>query len=153
MPVKRPALESSFVPTVVKGVNDDEMGSIVRFGLSRFPVVRGIHFQPISYFGRFPEPPCDEMRLTLPRIMRELVGQTDGMVNLSHFRPSRCEHEQCSFRAVYLVESPDKIIPLASEPCCCSGRSSDEGFQSSVDSIRRRWGADVTQKTKGELFM
>ena len=135
------------VPTLVKGVNDDEMGSIVRFGLSRFPVVRGIHFQPISYFGRFPEPPCDGKRLTLPRIMRELVGQTDEIINLSHFRPSRCEHEQCSFRAVYLVESPDKIIPLASEPCCCSDRSPDEGFQSSVDSIRRRWGADVTQKT------
>ena len=134
------------VPTIVKGVNDDEMGDIVRFGLSRFPAVRGVHFQPISYFGRFPEPPCDEMRLTLPRIMRELVAQTDGMASLSHFRPSRCEHERCSFRAVYLVESPDKIIPLTSEPCCCNGRSSDEGFQSSVESIRRRWGADISPK-------
>ena len=86
-----------------------EISSVL--GFHAFPPWRGIHFQPISYFGRFPEPPCDEMRLTLPRIMRELVAQTDGMASLSHFRPSRCEHERCSFRAVYLVESPDKIIP------------------------------------------
>lgn len=135
------------VPTLTKGINDNEMGDIVRFGLSCFPAVRGVHFQPMSYFGRFPEPPSDDKRLTLPRIMRDLVAQTDGMIDLSHFRPSRCEHERCSFRAVYLVESPDKIIPLTSEPCCCNGRSLDEGFKSSVGSIRRRWGADIAPKT------
>ncbi|HOM31529.1 MAG TPA: radical SAM protein, partial [Acetomicrobium flavidum] len=128
-------------------VNDDEMGDIVHFGLSRFPVVRGVHFQPISYFGRFPEPPRNDKRLTLPRIMRDLAEQADEMIDLSHFRPSRCEHERCSFRAIYLVDSPDKIIPLTSVPCCCNGRSSDEGFQSSVESIGRRWGADISPKT------
>jgi len=144
---KEAGLGVVLVPTLIKGVNDDEMGDIVHFGLSHFPAVRGVHFQPISYIGRFPEPPRNDKRLTLPRIMRDLAEQADEMIDLSHFRPSRCEHERCSFRAVYLVESPDKIIPLTSEPCCCNDRSLDEGFKSSVESIRRRWGANVAPKT------
>lgn len=131
------------VPTLVRGVNDDEIGDIVRFGLSRFPVVRGVHFQPISYFGRYPKPPKDEKRLTLPEIMREIVTQTEGIISLSHFKPSQCEHERCSFRAVYLVEGLDRIFPVGNESCC-GCRCSEEGFMSSIESIRRRWGADIS---------
>ena len=43
------------VPTLVRGVNTDSIGAIVRQALQLAPTVRGIHFQPISYFGRFPE--------------------------------------------------------------------------------------------------
>lgn len=54
------------VPTVAPGVNDGALGDILRFGLERMPAVRGVHIQPISYFGRcaLPEP---ERRLTIPR--------------------------------------------------------------------------------------
>lgn len=131
------------VPTLAGGVNDGEMGDIVRFGLEWFPVVRGVHFQPMSYFGRYPEPPEDRKRLTLPRLMRNLEEQTRGMIQVSHFKPSRCEHERCSFRAVYLVEDKDRIIPIANESCRCD-RTPDEGFRSSIESVRRRWGADIT---------
>ena len=133
------------VPTLAGGINDDDMGDIVRFGLKGFPTVRGVHFQPMSYFGRYPEPPRDEKRLTLPKLMRNLEEQTGGMIKVSHFRPSRCEHEMCSFRAIYLVEGPERIIPASSEPCSCD-RSPDGGFLSSVESISRRWGADITRE-------
>ncbi|MEN6328306.1 MAG: radical SAM protein, partial [Syntrophomonas sp.] len=52
------------VPTIVPGVNDDNIGEIIRFGLSKVPDVRGIHFQPVSYFGRYPAPPLDNQRIT-----------------------------------------------------------------------------------------
>ena len=53
------------VPTVAPGVNDGALGDILRFGLEHMPAVRGVHIQPISYFGRcaLPEP---ERRLTIP---------------------------------------------------------------------------------------
>ncbi|MDR3042830.1 MAG: radical SAM protein [Desulfovibrio sp.] len=41
------------VCTVARGVNDHCLGDIVRFGLARVPVVRGAHFQPVSFFGRY----------------------------------------------------------------------------------------------------
>ncbi len=41
------------VPTLVPGVNTEEIGAIIRFALEKVPLVRGVHFQPISYFGRF----------------------------------------------------------------------------------------------------
>ena len=44
------------VPTLVPGVNTDAIGEIIRFALPRVPGVRGVHFQPISYFGRYPCP-------------------------------------------------------------------------------------------------
>ncbi len=56
------------VPTVVKGVNERHLWDIVQFGLKRQPHVRGVHFQPISYFGRYPEEFTPE-HVTLPEIM------------------------------------------------------------------------------------
>ena len=53
------------VPTLVPGINVSEIGEMLRFALSRAPQVRGVHFQPVSYFGRceLKEP---ETRLTIP---------------------------------------------------------------------------------------
>ena len=38
----------------------------MRQALRLAPAVRGIHFQPVSYFGRFPEQKVDKDRFTLP---------------------------------------------------------------------------------------
>ena len=60
------------VPTLVPGINTDHIGEIVKYALKGLPVIRGIHFQPISYFGRYPSPPKDEDRFTLPEVIRAL---------------------------------------------------------------------------------
>ena len=36
------------VPTLVKGVNDDQVGDIIRFAAKNCDVVRGVNFQPVS---------------------------------------------------------------------------------------------------------
>src|ERR1043166_3495964 len=41
----------TLVPTLQGGVNDDQLGPIVQFGLSR-PWITGISFQPATYSGR-----------------------------------------------------------------------------------------------------
>ncbi|VBB08795.1 radical sam, partial [Lucifera butyrica] len=45
------------VPTLVPGVNTENIGGMIQFAVERMPAVRGIHFQPVSYFGRYPEAP------------------------------------------------------------------------------------------------
>jgi uncharacterized radical SAM superfamily Fe-S cluster-containing enzyme len=57
------------VPTLVRGVNTGSVGGIVRQALQLTPTVRGIHFQPVSYFGRFPEQIGDKGHFTLPELM------------------------------------------------------------------------------------
>ena len=39
-------------PTLVPGVNVDQIGAIVDFAIAETPAVRAVHFQPVSYFGR-----------------------------------------------------------------------------------------------------
>ena len=50
------------VPTVIPGVNDHNLGDILKQALEWSPVVRAVHFQPVSYFGRYPAPPKDADR-------------------------------------------------------------------------------------------
>ncbi|NTV65749.1 MAG: radical SAM protein, partial [Oscillochloris sp.] len=43
------------VPTLLPGVNVANLGAIIDFALGQMPTVRGVHVQPISYFGRYPQ--------------------------------------------------------------------------------------------------
>ncbi len=91
------------VPTIKPGVNDHEIGEIVRFALKYHPVVRGVHYQPVSYFGRFPETPRDSDRITIPEVLSALHSQTDGLVDKAAFKPSGGPNRFCSFNGVFVV--------------------------------------------------
>ena len=133
------------VPTVVPGVNDRQLGDIVRYALQAGPHVRGVHFQPISYFGRHPAPggPPDEKRMTLPDIMRGLEEQTNGMVNTEQFAPPGCEHALCSFHGNYLRLADGSLKPLSSrQSCCCAPpHEAKEGAKKSISYTARQWSA------------
>lgn len=102
----------TLVPTVVKGVNDDNLGEIVAFARSLVPGVRGVHFQPVSYFGRYPNAPGEEERYTLDRLMADISDQAG--IPIESFMPSRCDHPLCGFHANYLVEPAGGLRPLTS---------------------------------------
>lgn len=108
------------VPTVAPGVNDGALGEIVRFALSRAPHVRGVHIQPISYFGRCGLP-APERRLTIPGILRRLEAQTEGLLKATDFGGGGAESPYCSFHASYL-RKPDgslRALPRRRSQCCC----------------------------------
>jgi len=113
------------VPTLVPGVNVDEIGAIVDFALARVPAVRAVHFQPISYFGRYPTAPSDADRITLPEIMAHLETQTSGRVHAADFSPGSAENAYCSFTGRFFVGSDGRLRP-ATEPAnsgCCSSKA------------------------------
>ncbi len=102
----------TLVPTVVRGVNDGDLGEIVRLAASLSPGVRGVHFQPVSFFGRYPRTPGEEDRYTLDRLMADLSDQTG--IPPESFMPSRCDHPLCGFHADFLLEPDGALRPLSS---------------------------------------
>lgn len=126
------------VPTVAPGVNDQALGDILRFALDRAPHVRGVHFQPISYFGRCglerPEKP-----LTIPAVLRRIEEQTGGLMLASHFGGGGAESPYCSFHASYLRKADGslKALPRRRSQCCCVKSSEARDF------VSRQWSGKV----------
>ena len=102
----------TLVPTVVKGVNEDDLGNIVALAASLAPGVRGIHFQPVSYFGRYPGQPLAGDRYTLDALMADISDQTG--IPVDSFMPSRCDHPLCGFHASFLITPQGGLRPLSS---------------------------------------
>jgi hypothetical protein len=122
-------------------VNTESIGAIVRQALQLAPIVRGIHFQPVSYFGRFPEKKGEEGRFTLPELMRCLEEQTGGLVKVIDFSPPGCEHAHCSFHATYMHSAEGGLRPIgaANRDSCCSTDLDGGGVRKTVETVSRRW--------------
>lgn len=139
------------VPTIVPGVNMDNIGEIIRFGLSKVPDVRGIHFQPVSYFGRYPAPPLNNQRVTLPEVIREIDNQTGGKFKIEHFAPSGCDHARCGFHGDFVVMPNGSIKPLTAkkeEGCCCSKITDASGVEKNRNFVARRWVRESSQTNR-----
>ncbi|GEM_PF-45427 len=128
------------VPTLVRGVNTDQLWQIVRFALARQPAVRGVHFQPMCYFGRFPQSFTPD-HVTLPEIMQALEDQSEGRVKTGDFRPPGCEHALCSFSAKYLVEKDGGLTRLGGGACDCTPTPAEDGARVAIAATARRWAA------------
>jgi uncharacterized radical SAM superfamily Fe-S cluster-containing enzyme len=75
------------VVTLVKGVNDSQLGDIINFAVENFDVIRCINVQPVSLCGRLPQKERDRMRITIPDFMRLVEEQTEGKIKVSDFYP------------------------------------------------------------------
>jgi uncharacterized radical SAM superfamily Fe-S cluster-containing enzyme len=75
------------VVTLVKGVNDHQLGDIIRFAIKNFDLIRCVNVQPVSICGRIPENEREKMRITIPDFMRLVEEQTDGQIKVSDFYP------------------------------------------------------------------
>jgi uncharacterized radical SAM superfamily Fe-S cluster-containing enzyme len=68
------------VPTVIKGVNDHEVGDMIRFGFKNMDAVRAVNFQPVSLVGRVPRAELRKFRITIPDVMKRVEEQTEGAI-------------------------------------------------------------------------
>jgi hypothetical protein len=75
------------VPTLMKGVNDDQMGDMVRFAAKNLNIIRGVNAQPISFEGRVDEAERKKGRITIPDFIKLLEEQTDGEIPRESFYP------------------------------------------------------------------
>jgi uncharacterized radical SAM superfamily Fe-S cluster-containing enzyme len=147
-------LPVTLVPTIVKGVNIfescGEICKMIDFMLANLDAVKGIHFQPASFFGRFPPPEMsggdsrsviNPDRVTMFAVMNEIERQTGGRLKKSDLLPITTGHPLCCFCANFLREKDGRLTSIATEaqreggmaccdeadavlqtdaPCCCA---------------------------------
>jgi hypothetical protein len=152
LPEKRLAVEHCaagglgviLVPTLVPGINIHEIGAIIRFAVQYMPTVRGVHFQPVSYFGRYPTAPGNEARITIPEVIREIEMQTGGELKAEHFRPPGCENALCSFTGNFVLLADGELRPRTrrdAQQCCSSPESAAAGAARTRQFVSRFWSA------------
>ena len=119
------------VPTVIKGVNDDQVGEIFRFAVENIDVVSAISFQPVSFTGRIDDKELAARRYTLGDLAHGIADASGAsplrdmfplsvVVPLSQLlealtgdpkvRPS-C-HSDCAFGTYFLVSPEGKATPF-----------------------------------------
>lgn len=67
-----------FVPTIIKGVNDDQVGRIVEFACKNTDVVGGISFQPVCFSGRISQDERLSGRYTLADLAHDVSKVVPG---------------------------------------------------------------------------
>ena len=75
----------ALIPTVAKGVNDHQVGDIIRYAADNSDVIKFLVFQPVSFSGRIDRAQLKEMRITTPDVMRLAEEQTGGEVGRRDF--------------------------------------------------------------------
>ncbi len=94
------------VPTIIKGVNDHQLGDIIQFAIKNLDVVRGITIQPVSHFGRY----IQGEHLSLSGVSKRIAEQT-GFLSMYDFYPIPCPGLHCS-SITMLVASDDEVVPI-----------------------------------------
>lgn len=103
-------LYAVLVATITQGVNDDEIGDILRYGLDH-PAVLGVSYQPVTFAGRCLGEHDPLQRATLPDVLHALERQTEGLFRPDDFRPVPCPHPTCSASS-YAVVYNGTVIPI-----------------------------------------
>ena len=98
------------VPAVERGVNEHELGAIVKFGLAH-PAVYGVNFQPAFHSGRhLPHDPLQ--RLTIPDLVKGLVAQSEGVFLEDDFVPVPCCFPTCNSVTYAYIDKDGSVTPL-----------------------------------------
>lgn len=136
------------VPVIAPGVNEEEAGGILRLAMTRMPYVRGVHFQPLSYFGRCALKRA-ERPVTIPRMLRLIEKQTEGMMKYADFCGGGAESPYCSFHASYMRRRDGSLRLLGRRGGSCCTTSDD-----SRGSVAGQWSwaegdTEAAQKKSG----
>ncbi|MCZ2073704.1 MAG: radical SAM protein [Bryobacteraceae bacterium] len=73
---RKAGLKICFVPTIVKGLNDHQIGDVIRLALDNIDCVSAISFQPVAFTGRISRRELEQKRFTLPDLARAVHEQT-----------------------------------------------------------------------------
>lgn len=74
-------IRTMLVPTIVKGINDQQIGKITRYAIDNIDKIIGISWQPVVFTGRIDHHQRLAQRFTLADLAREIERQT-GLVDM-----------------------------------------------------------------------
>jgi uncharacterized radical SAM superfamily Fe-S cluster-containing enzyme len=106
------------VPTIVKGINDHQIGDIVRMALENIDCVSGISFQPVAFTGRINRRELEQKRFTLADLAHSVADQT-GITDKYHdwFPLSSV----VPFSKLLSAMKGDETVTLTCHPHCSIG--------------------------------
>lgn len=97
--------------TVVPGVNDQEVWSLVRFAAEQR--LTGINFQSVVLSGRYPqELEQSGRRFTATHFLRAIEVQSGGEMRASDLMPMSCPDPRCGLLAYIVVDRDGRFLPL-----------------------------------------
>ena len=105
------------VPTLVKGVNDNQVGEIIKFAFDNNDIIYGVNFQPVSFSGRTPADQVEEQRITIPDFIEIIEKETDGQVPTSAFYPPSCVEPIAEFISLLDGNDSAKVTLNCHEHC------------------------------------
>ena len=102
------------VPVVVTGMNDNEIGDIVKFAFENSDVIRGVNFQPVAFTGRVTQEEVSKGRFTLPDLIRCVEEQT-GYATREDWYPVPVVAPISKFASAFLGENK---VTFTTHPHC-----------------------------------
>ena len=102
-------VSTTLVATIKRGVNDAEIGNIVRHALT-WRCVRGVTLQPVQDAGRNENFNKDTDRIMLSEIRKRVIET--GLFSATDMIPLPCNPESISIG--YGLRNGDKVLPLTS---------------------------------------
>ncbi len=140
LPIKLEAIENCravdlgivLVPTLIKGINHDQIGEIIRFAADNIDIIHGVNFQPVSFAGRTPHEEVEKQRVTIPDFENMVEEQTDSQIKADDFYPASSVipisdfieamegeakvaftcHPHCGAATYIFVNDDNEIIPI-----------------------------------------
>ena len=124
-------LKVCLVPTVLKGVNDDQVGPILHFAAEHIDVVSGISYQPVSFTGRIDESQRRAQRYTLGDLAHDIADASGAVVMRDMYPLSivvplsqmlealtgktkvrSSSHTDCAWGTYFLVSPSGQLVPI-----------------------------------------
>lgn len=101
-------LSTTLVVTLQKGLNDDEIGSVIEFALKQ-RCVRGVTFQPVQIAGRNENFDPQKERLTATEVRQKILEQTD-VFQSNDLIPVPCNPDALVMG--YALKVSGQVIPM-----------------------------------------
>jgi uncharacterized radical SAM superfamily Fe-S cluster-containing enzyme len=127
LPIKKKAIENLhragfrsiiLVPVLIKGVNDSQVGDILRFAMEHHNAVRGVNFQPVAFTGRISKKEREKRRITIPDLMLLMEEQTSGLIKRADWFPVPAANSFSRFMG-HLKDM--KFVDFSAHPHCGMG--------------------------------
>ncbi len=115
--IHKAGMKACLVPTIVRGINDDQVPKILQFAIDNIHVASAIAYQPVAFTGRISTEERESQRYTIGDLAEDLsrTGLTEtgrDFYPLSMVAP---------ISRLLAAVTGDPKITATSHPCCSSG--------------------------------
>ncbi len=98
-------VETTLLPVLARGVNDDEVGAFVKLALEK-DFIRSVELHTMTFTGHNGQSFARTGRYTTYEVLADLEAQTGGLLTVADFVPSPAAHPLC-YAVTYVLRLDD----------------------------------------------